>query len=415
MPVVAGDFILDFTGMANVNPYTHPDLNRVTPNGAQARIVGGVLIPSYAGGRVALYYNGATTDEVTVEVTVSHDSSNFSDYSAIVFIDSVGTGYALIIKGNQVQILKITTANSFSAVSTADFSNRTYAAGEKFSLTYNSATSELTSRMAGTVVATRTDTSHSALDLKPGVFIVGDNAGSKGIYELGITGTALPASIAGVNGGADVTQYQQGVPVAYENMDPATITAMTLNGTAVTYDALGQFNALGSLPSGLYTLEVTTPTAVITADVPYLRTHPIEVPPAGTSVHADSVFGQMGNPGGRYISLTKPAALLWKAPHDEFTAANCALNIANVLEAPSDAPPDQSYDVTGSLIDPDGVTQAFTIAATVDLADPVDPPPGPGTPGNWPFGLNLSWLTSGWTWGRRHPKTNQRVRKWMGQ
>lgn len=422
---VTGDYILDFSTVPNTSPYSHPDFTRITNNAGTAEVIGGLLKPRWAGAKFVLRYNGGVTDTIITEITVSHSSSSFSDYTGLVAVDALGDGYLMVMKGNAVQLQQITGGGTAAPLSNADYSTRTYAAGARFTFEYTKSTGSLVSKLDGVVVATRTDTTHGAKDLKPGVFIVGGDSGSQGIYEIGITGTALPASITDVNGGVAVTQYQQSVSTTLENMDANDVTAVTFNGNAVSYTAASStslpWHAPGNMTTGTYTLEISTATETIAADVDYTRTHPIQVPPAGTAVDPDSIFGQMGNPGGRYISVTKPAELTWKAPHDSFTAANCALDISDLLEAPSDAPADQSYDITGSLIDPDGVTQAFTIAATVDLAEePVDPPPPMGedsTPG-WvdirrKFGKGIRTILEPlWDLGDKHPKTNARPRMW---
>lgn len=410
MPVTA-DFVVDFAVLDDVSPYTDADLLQV--GSGTVKVETGALKPVAAGAARRLMYSGAASSRVKSFVqTIT--KADF-DYIVPGVFNDAGAGFVLVPVSGKLYIKKIDTGTTVSHLTNGDFAGFDYVAGDTVALDYDDATDTIRVYNNDVWQMARTSDTYTG-PLRPGVYVRAGSTGTISAASIGFNGVtvAAPASITAVNAGAAVTQYQQGVAVTYENLDPTTITAMTLNGVACTYDAAGAFNAPGSLASGTYTLEVVAPTGTVTAQVPYTRTHPIQVPAAGTTVHINSVFAQMGNPGGRYISLTKPELLAWKSPHNSFTAANCALDIAGVLSAPSGAVDGAEYDITGSLIDSDGVIAPFTFAAAID-DEVVDPPP-PIDPGDWPFGLNLSWLAPGnWLWGRRHPKTNQRVRKWMGQ
>lgn len=401
------------TALYAAAPFTYPD--------DDAAIVSGAVVPASLVARTVVLHNDPliTTAIMDATVTVNFDSAAFPLASAGVGIFDKDTllFYGIRFRFDAVSIRRITSAGVVEFI--GDTTVMAYAPGDTFTFRVDPTLTPMKMKaykngvFYKTIDAPITNFSNYRL----GFFVQhdsGSNTGGMTAIDLIGLQSAVPASITAVNGGAAVTQYQQAVPVTYAGLDPATITAMTLNGIACTYTAAGAFNAPGSLSPGTYTLQVVTPTDTITAEVPYTRTHPIQVPPAGTTVHVDSVFGQMGNPGGRYISLTKPAELTWKSPYTEFTAENCALALTDVLEAPSGAVDGTSYNVTGSLIDPDGVTAAFTVAAVVDAAvEPPPPDPDPEVPGEWPYGLQLKWkLAKAWFWGRRHPKTNQRIRLW---
>lgn len=394
-------FNRDFSGLADdalydAAPFTYPD--------DDAAIVSGSVVPASIVGRTVVLHNDPliTTAIMDATVTVNFDSSSFPLASAGVGIFDKDTllFYGIRFRFNAVSIRRITSGGTVEFI--GDTTTMAYVPTDTFTFRVDPTLTPMKMKaykngvFYKTIDAPITNFSNYRL----GFFVQHDAGGNTGgITAVDLVGleSAIPAEITAVNGGAAVTQYQQDVAVTYAGLDPATITAITLNGLACTFDALGAFNAPGSLPSGTYTLEVVAPTDTITYSVPYTRTHPVQVPAAGTTTHLESVFAQMGNPGGRYCTLTKPALLEWKAPYASFTADNLLLPVSDLFTAPPDALDGATYEITGSVLDADGSINTFSMNAAIDDEDEPEPEPVP----------------TDWTQGGRHPKTQAMARMWL--
>lgn len=206
MGLPTGDVVIDFTQLANTNPYLPANFTQVDSGNFQ--ILSASLKPSGFNGVQRLVYNGSMLNPATttywsrVEVGVAH----VSDLIYAFLVSVTGAGYALFINNGSLSLNTITggsspttgglVSTSVGAVNPADVFD--------FTIVKSGATNLLTVYQNGTMVLQTTDNTYpivtSALSFGFG-FDAGNNNTSTMLGFAGIGIAAAPGATSYYLGG----------------------------------------------------------------------------------------------------------------------------------------------------------------------------------------------------------------------
>lgn len=184
MATATGDIVYDFSGLADVSPYEHPDLTLIGTN--TASIVSGVLAPTVGGADAVYRYTGAGTpgDVITAEMEVSYSSNGGSDATTgLAIIDGNYNGYRVAVVGADWYTRQVTGGEQTATTSSDVVS---FDAGDRVGLRYTISTGDLELLKNDVVLHTFNDTTYST-DLSP-AFLVGGGNLAKGILSFGAAG-----------------------------------------------------------------------------------------------------------------------------------------------------------------------------------------------------------------------------------
>jgi hypothetical protein len=214
MTTATGDLVLNFTGLADVDPYNPAELDLGQGAG---KILSGSLRRSSA--VAATYYRtsaAATADIITSRVELGSASSASGQRHGPAIIDASRNGYIIELTGSNWYLRSIATGTqTFIANLT-----QAYAVGGVASLEYQASTNRLEVFFNGASIYSGTSTAHTA-NLRPGIYFKVDAAGS-GLRSFGA---------GGITTGPDYTQRKGSTFNATHTL--GTITTATLNGVNV--------------------------------------------------------------------------------------------------------------------------------------------------------------------------------------
>ena len=370
-------FSIDFSGLGNVNPYTD---STFTYYGNPLRMAAGVARPQDIVATAFALHSAPVlaTGDLEASVTVSFASNTFKLASAVVgfFHKDTYLFYGIRFRFDAVSIRRVNPNRTVDFL--GDSTTKSYTPGDTFKFRIDRSVSPPRLRAShngveySNIVSPVTDFSN----YRAGFFVQhdsGSNTGGITAFSANGLSIAAPQSIKLVGEAGSINQYQKAVSVTVDGLDTANLESMTFAGEAYTPTVVNStsftFDAPGDLASGTYAVAATFDAGQFTKTATYVQTHPIDVPDAGTAVHADSILAQLGNPNNnRWLKLNKPAGLDWKAPHTSFTADNISLAISELFTARPDAAAGTNYQATGSVLDDTGAATDFIMTFTVEEA-----------------------------------------------
>jgi len=298
----AGDILLDFTGLANVDPYSNADYTYLDVS--RLKIASGLITRSVADAPAHLLYTATapTADILRCEVEMSYASSSGYDVNTTLLItDENLNGYRLTVQGNYSYLRAITNGAEVESLESGDPS---YGSGTVLALEYQVSTGRLEVFKDGVSTAVNTSTLHTT-GLKVG-FGAGGSVDTKGLLSFGAT----------VYAAADYTIRKGSSATITHTLTAGGITGATLNGEAVTLDTQsGQtvditFDSALST-SGVYDLVLTdsaaaTQTLTVQYNVFAIASDTIEKEGVAIGAHTDlELVVLTGAEGSRVLAEQK--------------------------------------------------------------------------------------------------------------
>lgn len=366
-------FDIDYGGVANTSPYTHPDFLYFSN---PMRIIGGTATAKDSNATAYALHKASlsATGNIEAQVTVNAASTDFQiNYLAVGFYNKdTLKSYVLRVRFNDTVLRSMSQGSSDTPAIGGGAVTRSYTFGDVFKVQLKRDVSpfRLVSFLNGAQIESVVSPIQDFSNYRVGFDVAA--AGTKPIPQ-GVTGfyasgldIADPIKIESIGASGSINQYQKAVVVKLVGIDTVNMGAVELAGQPVTptiIDATSfSFDAPGDLPAGSYTLTAAFGAEVYSKTATYVRTHPIKIPDAGVAVAIGSILSQFGNPSNaRYLSITKPSELKWRDPHSSFTAENIALDVDAILVAPESASIGASYQAQASIIDGTGVITSFLI------------------------------------------------------
>lgn len=184
-------YYLDFSGLANVNPYTPPtEINYL--NSTSFQIISGTLRPTFGTNGISFlrFNNSATTGIIAVHVKQNHDQALFSDNSCPALLNASGNGYILEVNGNLIRLrtvvnFVITAGSSIIALDTQ------YNVDDVFTLSrdLDSVNGDMSIYLNGYLIGTAQDNTYPT-GLGGGFIGIWANSNSSGAVSIGFDGLA---------------------------------------------------------------------------------------------------------------------------------------------------------------------------------------------------------------------------------
>lgn len=112
MGLPTGDYVQDFTGLSNVNPYTNSNFTLIDA-GKALKIVSGALLPASAYGAIVRWrWNGTVTGGATLRAKLEAGVAHSSDGLIPCLLAANGSGYIFYVSNTSVNIKTIDTTGS---------------------------------------------------------------------------------------------------------------------------------------------------------------------------------------------------------------------------------------------------------------------------------------------------------------
>jgi len=191
MPTPSGDVTIDFTVLANTNPYTPSNFARATSDTVNLQIISGTCKPvSPTGALTRFMYQGAmdsSKDVISsIEVGVAHVSDNL-----FMFIGdkTSGQGYMAAVNSTSIGIYTVLANGTTGGLTSGSVGSIT--SGDVFAFTWNHTTHNLAVTQNGTAVINVTDSTYTS-GLTFGLGADGGNTNTSTM--LGFGGTGILAS-----------------------------------------------------------------------------------------------------------------------------------------------------------------------------------------------------------------------------
>lgn len=213
---------LDFTGIADTNPYSPPS-DWLSVGQVAARIFGSAWTSTGSTNTIWIY-NKAPTGILTSEITIG--TINSSDSRGIAFCDNSGNGYVLLVRSIDARLFKV--AAGVLGTQVGGTYSGTFALNDGVKGTLDTATGGFIFYKNNVQFTTFTDTTYST-GLRAGLM---SRAGGGYIKSVSVSDYVVQA-ITSINGGSPITSSQSAV-AAITTGFTGLPTTITTNATGVT-------------------------------------------------------------------------------------------------------------------------------------------------------------------------------------
>jgi len=335
MATATGDFVVDFTDLSDVSPYTNPNLSFI---GGNVQIIDGSLRTA-SGAAAGLVLSAAVATEDIIRTSIETGWS--SSYNSSGFALRIGTnntsftGYFVSIVGDDYYIRSVFTSSNFID----NFSAPSYSAGTVISFELQVSTGRLEIFHDNVSVWTATNTDHTQ-NLRPGVYMGSQESAAtaqQSIRSMGLTGIPLTS---------DYTARKGSTLTVTHTLPSGSITTATLNGEALTIasqsgQAVNISFTDAITTSGVYDLVLSDGTSTETFDVQYnligLTTNTIQKEGVSIGARSDLEIDVLNATGstvlGTLTGLTTDAAGITGQTIVPAGAAGDAVRVSGYSEA----------------------------------------------------------------------------------
>jgi hypothetical protein len=187
-----GDVVIDFTSIANTNPYAPAGFTKIDTGALE--IVGGTLKPVTSPGLTRWVYNGPMNPTATVISAVEVGVANVNDdIYAPILSPTDGHGYALRINNTSFNIVTVAANGTIGGLDSG--SAPSISLGDVVALKWNPANGLLSAIQNGTALFSVTDTTYTS-GLAFGLGFDPENENASTLLGFGGTGISSGAAFA---------------------------------------------------------------------------------------------------------------------------------------------------------------------------------------------------------------------------